>query len=222
MAARCETRLPQRLGGEQPAEPGRMLQDLQIIPGVEQQGGAQHRRQTFGLGQHDAPFIEPDILIPIEIVDQQIFFGPSALGGAGPPRLCDDDLRSGEQRIDDANSASNGLAVCLQACSPSPPPTGDAACHAYRGPSGPSAQPSGCVERRGDRQFVSARSDIMVGVVQRQVLEVDVGSHSEARVPAGHAPPPRLALHLITTIYLEAASMTRPISASGRSSFVPN
>ncbi|MBB4279356.1 hypothetical protein GGE12_007170 [Rhizobium mongolense] len=61
--------------------------------------GAQHRRQTLGLAQHDAPFLEALVFVPVEIVDQRVL-GPSAFGGAGLPRLFDRGVRSGQHRID--------------------------------------------------------------------------------------------------------------------------
>lgn len=61
-----ETRLPQRLGGEQPAKSGRVLQDLQIVPGIEQQRRPQHGRQLLGFAQHDPPFVKPLVFVPVE------------------------------------------------------------------------------------------------------------------------------------------------------------
>ncbi len=59
-----DTRLAQDRSGEQPAEPGRVLQDLQLVPSVECNDRPQHRRQTIGLFERGAPFVEPFVLVP--------------------------------------------------------------------------------------------------------------------------------------------------------------
>lgn len=49
-----------------------MLQDLERVPGIEGHHRLQYRRQIFGLAQHGPPFLEPRILVPVEIVDKWI------------------------------------------------------------------------------------------------------------------------------------------------------
>jgi hypothetical protein len=90
--------LAQYRRGQQPAEPGRMLKDGQFVPGIEGDDGLQHRWQVFDLAHHAAPFVEPRIFIPVEIIDHRIFF--CRAGTAWPRGTLDRRLRTGEHRID--------------------------------------------------------------------------------------------------------------------------
>ncbi len=74
VGAACNAGLAEDRSGEQPAEPGRVLQDGKLVPGIEGDDRLQHRRQVFGLPQHDAPFVEPGILVPIEIINERVLF----------------------------------------------------------------------------------------------------------------------------------------------------
>lgn len=50
-------------GGQHAAEPRRMLEDTQNIPGIERNDCLQHRRQVVRLPQHPAPFFQPRVLV---------------------------------------------------------------------------------------------------------------------------------------------------------------
>lgn len=52
-----------------------MLQDRKLVASIEGDDGSKHRWQVFGLAQYAAPFVEPSILIPVEIIDARILFG---------------------------------------------------------------------------------------------------------------------------------------------------
>lgn len=65
----CDAGLAQDRCRQQSAEPGGKLQHLQHIPGVEQDDGAQDRRQTLGFRQDYLPFVEALIFVPVEIID---------------------------------------------------------------------------------------------------------------------------------------------------------
>ena len=58
-----------------------MLQHLERIPRIQENDRSEHRRQVFGFRQDDPPFIEPFILIPIEIVDQRILLSLATPAG---------------------------------------------------------------------------------------------------------------------------------------------
>lgn len=101
MRAAGDTGLPQRRRAKQPAEPRRMLQDGKLIPSIEGDDRLQHRRQVFGLPLDAAPFVEPGILIPVEIINERVFFGCGAgAGTAGPCGALDCRVRPRQQRID--------------------------------------------------------------------------------------------------------------------------
>ncbi len=42
------------------------------VPGIEGNDRLQHRRQLVGPAQHATPFVEPRILVPVEIIDESI------------------------------------------------------------------------------------------------------------------------------------------------------
>ena len=90
--------LAQDRRGQQPAEPGRMLQDGKLVPGIEGDDRLQHRRQVFDLAQHATPFVEPCILVPVEIIDERIFFRRAAT--AGPGGVLDRSFGAGQHCID--------------------------------------------------------------------------------------------------------------------------
>lgn len=98
MGAGADAGLAQNGGGKQPAEPRRMLQDRKLVPGIEGDDRLQHRRQVFGLAQHSTPFLQPRILVPVEIIDQCVSIRRAT--AAGPSCVLDRGLRSGEHRID--------------------------------------------------------------------------------------------------------------------------
>ncbi len=75
-----------------------MLQHGQLIPGVERNNGLQHGRQIFDLAQHAAPFLQPGIFVPVEIIDERISLAD--LSAPGPLGLLDRGLGPGEQRVD--------------------------------------------------------------------------------------------------------------------------
>ena len=64
--------LVQQRGGQQAAEPGRVLQRRDGVPGLRGDRGRQRRRQRAGLLDHGAPVAEPCVLVPVGIVDQRI------------------------------------------------------------------------------------------------------------------------------------------------------
>lgn len=80
--------LAQNEGGKQSAEPGRMLQDGQLIPAIVGHDRLQHSQQVLCLPQDAAPFVQPRLLVPVEIVDQRIGRSP-----AGLPGVCNGHLR---------------------------------------------------------------------------------------------------------------------------------
>lgn len=95
-----DTSLPQDGGTKQAAEPRRVLKHGKLVPCIESDDGAKHRRQVFDLAQHAAPFVEPAILIPIEIVNQRIHFNRTAAGAGGPCCIVDRGIRPSQHRID--------------------------------------------------------------------------------------------------------------------------
>lgn len=195
MRRRRETRLPQRLGGEKPAAPGRVLQHLQGVPGVEQQCGAKNRRR---LAQHDAPFLQPFVLIPIEVVDQRILFPRTRGAGVFPSLIAASD-RANTASIA-ASSASNGLPT--SELSPLPSPVRPVVqlgapgrlgarrnnSHAIGSSGTPQAakpfraqRPAGHLrsyssagfqDAAGDGQLMGWRPDVEAGVVQHEVFEM--------------------------------------------------
>ena len=72
-----------------------MLKYGKLVPGIEGDDRLQHRRQVFRLAQHNTPFREPSVFVPVEIVDQRIGRSP-----AGPFGSFDRGVRVREQRID--------------------------------------------------------------------------------------------------------------------------
>lgn len=101
MRATGDASLAQDRGGKQSAKPRGVLKHGQLIPGVEDDNGLQRRRQVLTLSQDAAPFVEPGILVPVEIIDERILFGrPIAAGAVGTCCVLDRSLRSGEDRID--------------------------------------------------------------------------------------------------------------------------
>ncbi|WP_274856153.1 hypothetical protein [Sinorhizobium meliloti] len=175
-----------------------MLRDLQIVPGVEQAPRAAPR-QTFGLGQHDVPFVEPLVPVPIEVVDQRIL----------PPRptpsrrlgLGNRNIGAGEHGVD--HRQLRGQRIGRVRLLPSPPLIASAPVSAgcsdfgvaaspvssprlpsprrWRKPSGLNAQPavwgrdaaSASQHVSGDGQLMSGRPDVEAGVVQDRVLDID-------------------------------------------------
>jgi len=75
-----------------------VLQDTQEIPGIDGDDGLHHRRQVLRLPQHAAPLFQSLVLIPVEVIDQRIFF--PGTDTAGPLRVFDGGVRSGQDRID--------------------------------------------------------------------------------------------------------------------------
>ncbi|ARS66146.1 hypothetical protein CN204_17930 [Sinorhizobium meliloti] len=75
-----------------------MLKHRKLVPGVEGDNGLQHRRQVFSLAQHAPPFFEPGILVPVEIIDERIFFRRAAT--ARPGRVCDRSFGAGQHCVD--------------------------------------------------------------------------------------------------------------------------
>ncbi len=58
----------------QPAEPRSVLKNGKLVLGIEGNDGLQHRRKVFRLAQHAAQFVQPLILVPVEIKDQLVQF----------------------------------------------------------------------------------------------------------------------------------------------------
>lgn len=75
-----------------------MLEDGNLVPGIQRDNRLQHRRKVLGLAQHVPPFLEPFVLVPIEIVDQRISF--ASAGEAGRSCLFDGGVGTSEHRID--------------------------------------------------------------------------------------------------------------------------
>lgn len=98
MGAARDAGLAQDRGGQQPAEPRRVLKDGKFVPGIKGDDRLKHCRQVVRLPQHAAPFVQPRVLVPIEIVDQRIFFRSTA--AAGPCCVRDCGFRPGQHRID--------------------------------------------------------------------------------------------------------------------------
>ena len=63
MAPAGDAGLAQDRRGQQPAEPWRMLQHLQRIPGIQENNRPQHWWQIFGFRQDYPPLVGPLILI---------------------------------------------------------------------------------------------------------------------------------------------------------------
>ncbi|MNV41024.1 hypothetical protein D3C71_1326460 [compost metagenome] len=75
-----------------------MLEDGKLVPGIDGNDGLQHRRQVFSLAHHAPPFVEPRIFVPIEVIDQRIFFRRAATAGTGC--VLDRSFGAGQHRID--------------------------------------------------------------------------------------------------------------------------
>lgn len=124
-----EAGLAQGRRRKQPAEPWRMLQDLQKIPGVEGERHPQHRRQIFCPGNDRAPLLQPRILVPVEIVDQRISVRGRFAHGGFCCRECG--FRARQQRIDRRQFRGQGDVVSRSLPSPdyigviSPSPAND-------------------------------------------------------------------------------------------------
>jgi hypothetical protein len=71
-----------------------VLEDGKLVPGVKGDDRLQHRRQVSGLAQHAAPFVEPRIFVPVEIIDQRV--SVCRAGAAGARCVFDRGLRSGK------------------------------------------------------------------------------------------------------------------------------
>lgn len=95
MGAGGDAGFAQDRSAKQPAEPGRMLQNREFVPGIEDNDRLRHRRQVSGLAQDAAPFVEPLVLVPVEIIDQRIGRSPAGLFGS-----FDRGVRAREDRID--------------------------------------------------------------------------------------------------------------------------
>ena len=89
-----------------PAEPRRMLQHGQSIPGIECNDRLQHGRQVLCLPPHAAPFLQA--FVPVEIVDQRVLFQARA-GPGVVARSIEASERTSTASMA-ANSASSGLA----------------------------------------------------------------------------------------------------------------
>ncbi|MDP9875265.1 hypothetical protein J2S88_005003 [Agrobacterium tumefaciens] len=72
-----------------------MLKNGKLVPGIEGNDGLQHRRKVFRLAQHAAPFVQPLVLAPVEIIDQRIGRSTAGLFGS-----FDRGFRAREDRID--------------------------------------------------------------------------------------------------------------------------
>jgi hypothetical protein len=66
------TAIGEQRSGRQAAKAGRALQRLDRAPGLMGNHGGEGRRQVARLIDHDAPFGEARILVPVEVVDQRI------------------------------------------------------------------------------------------------------------------------------------------------------
>lgn len=79
----------------QPAEPRSVLKNGKLVPRTEGNDGRQHRRKVFRLAQHAAPFVQPVVLVPVEIIEQRIGRSTAELFGS-----FDRGFRVREDRID--------------------------------------------------------------------------------------------------------------------------
>ncbi|QTK80495.1 hypothetical protein AT6N2_C2971 [Agrobacterium tumefaciens] len=102
-----------------------MLQDKQLVPGIEGDDRLQHYRQVFGLAQHAAPLVQPRILVPVEIIDESAWF--TGVSSPGPLCLFDLGFRSGEQRID-GTEIDTGEVDAIIIVAPLPSPYGSTIC----------------------------------------------------------------------------------------------
>lgn len=66
----------------QPAKPRSVLKNAKLVPGIEGNDGLQHRRKVFRLAQHAAPFVQPLVLAPVEIIDKRIARSTAGLFGS--------------------------------------------------------------------------------------------------------------------------------------------
>ena len=95
MPASGNAALAQDRGGKQPAEPGCVLEDGDLIPAIEGDDRLQDRRQILGARQYGLPLRQPLVLIPVEIVDERILVR-NAFGAPRRPRLFDRGFGPGE------------------------------------------------------------------------------------------------------------------------------
>ncbi|MNL43365.1 hypothetical protein D3C87_1658730 [compost metagenome] len=82
--------IAQKSGGHEPAEPGAALQNLDHIPGIQQDRGAQDWGQLLRLAKDLPPFLQPFLLVPVGIVDHRMGLFPMChrrKGGAGGDRV---------------------------------------------------------------------------------------------------------------------------------------
>jgi len=66
----------------QPSGPRSVLTNGKLVPGIEGNDGLQHRWKVFRLAQHAAPFVQPLVLAPVEIIDQRIARSTAGLFGS--------------------------------------------------------------------------------------------------------------------------------------------
>ncbi len=59
-----------------------MLKNRKLVPGIEGNDGLQHRRKVFRRAQHAAPFVQPIVLVQVEIIDQRIAQSTAGLFGS--------------------------------------------------------------------------------------------------------------------------------------------
>jgi hypothetical protein len=177
MRAGGDAGLAQDRGGQQPAEPGRMLNTCSTFQASRAMMACSTGGRSCGLPQHAAPFIQPLVLVPVEIVDQRILFrarragqfclrSMAARSGRAPRRWRRARPRTGPCRIRSRalpfpgcivmrGQRPTGTASLTLSLPPSPTRGADAA-RRLRRPSGLSAQPGaarrcagGCAARRG-------------------------------------------------------------------------
>ena len=100
----CEVRragqagFPQAARGKLSSEPWSRLEDFQTVPGVEEHNRTQHRRKVSGCEKNGAPFLDPLVLVPVEVVDEPILLPPIA--SRRRSRLRQRCLGTGKDRID--------------------------------------------------------------------------------------------------------------------------
>ncbi|MDT4854430.1 hypothetical protein FQZ97_887320 [compost metagenome] len=175
---------------QQPAKPGRTLQDGQFIPGIQRKDGLQHRRQISYQGKRATPFLETRVLVPIEIIDQRIPFSDGGLSRAGRLGYLDRCLRSGEQRIDSGELGVERTGILLGCVFPLPSSAGRSirrrndtdwtigtkVCCRPRLPEAVGAErparrlrgdaPAGAQHVAGNGQLVGRGANVVAGVVQ--------------------------------------------------------
>jgi len=86
---------PQDRGGQQPTESRRVLEDGKLVPGIEGNDRLQYRWQVFDLAQHAASFVQPGILVPVEIIDERISLAGVDRRPVGASCVFDSGVRSG-------------------------------------------------------------------------------------------------------------------------------